>query len=147
MTFVPYRAGAHRSDCLAVFESNVGGMFHPDERPDYEAFLDALPGPYFVSLADGVVATAGGWAEEEPGVAAVCWTMVARSRQGRGEGTALHRHLLADAAVRGYATCRLETVPATVGFFERLGFVVVAHDPDGYGPGRPRVEMRRTPPP
>ena len=47
-------------------------------------------------------------------------------------------------ADRPGARLRLDTVPATVGFFRKLGFRVVEVVPGGYGPEMPdRVEMER----
>ena len=147
-----YQPAAHRDACLALFDGNVagpgrpGGTFVPAERAELAAFLDALPGP-FVVLVDGagaVVACGGIAAEEEPGLWAVCWTIVAADRQGEGVGRALLEGLVEEARRAGAVALRLETVPATRGFFEASGFRAVEVDPEGYGPDMPpRVEMLR----
>ena len=77
--------GGDREACLGIFDSNVPDAFRPEERGEFERFLDEPPGPVL----------------------------------------------------------RLETIPDTVGFFRHLGFEVVREEPDGYGPGLPRVELRR----
>ncbi|MEQ9398806.1 MAG: GNAT family N-acetyltransferase [Longimicrobiales bacterium] len=140
-----YEAGRHRAGCLAVFDSNVGHAFRAEERPDFAGFLDHLPGPYHVLMEDEAVAACGGWATESDGsTASICWTMVEWERHGRGVGSLLHANILGDIArAGGTRAVRLETIPATAGYFRRFGFEVVEEDPDGYGPGLPRVEMRR----
>lgn len=141
----PYDRAQHRDACLAVFDSNVGGTFRAEEREDFEAWLDNPARPYWVFLEGDAVVACGGYAAEGDGVtAAVCWTVVHLEEQGRGRGAEMCRHLMEDAAASGrFGTMRLETIPETAGFFRRLGFEVVEEDPDGYGPGLPRVEMRR----
>lgn len=75
MTLERYRVGEHRRACLELFDGNVPGSFHPDERCTH---------------------------------------------------------------------IRLDTLPSTAPFFERFGFEAVSVEPNGYGPGMDRVEMRRT---
>lgn len=91
-----YRS-SDRAACLAVFDSNVGGSFLPSERPDFAAFLDALPGPYFVIEDDGVIIACGGYAAnaESSDTADLCWGMVQRELQQvvpNGIADGLHRY-------------------------------------------------------
>lgn len=155
MDLRPYDPPAHRAACLALFDGNVtgpdrpAGAFQPGERTGFAAFLDRLPGPFFVLVEGDEPVACGGWAaEDEPGVVSLCWTVVAADRQGRGTGRRLVAALVEDAreAAAGAPTrMRLETVPATRGFFEAMGFRVVSVEPGGYGPEMPpRVEMARS---
>lgn len=140
----PWRAEDRRL-CLDLFDSNVPEFFKPEEREAFESFLDGLPGPYFVVCRgeDDVVAC-GGVAEEGFGEASICWTVVARSHQGKGLGRRIvdecHR---AAAEMPGVRFLRLETIPSVAGFFGALGYGVVRVDSDGYGEGWDRVIMRR----
>ena len=149
MTIRPYHP-RDRAACLALFDSNVPDDFRPEERPEFEAFLDDRPGPYLV-LEDGagVIVAAGGYAREPgtgtgSGTAALCWGMVARSRQGEGLG-----RLLVEArldAVRedpDVSDIVLHTSHRVRGFYERLGFVAEGVVEDGLAPGLHRVDMRR----
>lgn len=141
----PYDPALHRGACLALFDSNVGGTFRAEERADFEGWLDDPPPPYWVFLEGDRVVACGGYATEDDGVtASVCWTVVGRRDQGRGLGARMCRQLVDDAAASGrFEAMRLDTIPETAGFFRTLGFETVELDPDGYGPGLPRVEMRR----
>ena len=133
-----------RRACLDLFDSNVPEFFQPREREAFGAFLDALPGPYFVACRGEEVVACGGVADEGFGEASICWTVVARSHQGKGLGRrilqACHQAALELPGVR---FLRLETIPAVAGFFGALGYGVVRVDPDGYGEGWDRVIMRR----
>jgi ribosomal protein S18 acetylase RimI-like enzyme len=142
----PFRP-ADRDACLRVFDSNVPAAFRPEERSAFARFLDDPPGPMIVVErdGDGVVACGGVAVEpDSPRTASMCWGMVREDLHGRGLG-----RLLLEARIRALEagdvvdTLRLETIPDTVGFFRRMGFEVVREEPGGYGPGLPRVELRR----
>src|SRR5690606_14882619 len=72
---------ADRSTCLGIFDSNVPDSFSASERADFEAFLDSLPGPYFV-------------VEDESGRAVACGGYAVNP------GTTCHRPLLGDGRSR-----------------------------------------------
>lgn len=139
----PWRPG-DREACVGLFDSNVPEFFRPGERTDFYEFLQAPPGPCFVAVRGQEVLACGGVAEEGFGEASICWTVVARSHQGKGLGRRIleecHR---AAAEMQGVRFLRLETIPAVAGFFGALGYGVVQVDADGYGDGLDRVIMRR----
>jgi len=138
-----YRA-ADRAACLDVFDSNVPTFFRVEERPGFENFLDALPGPYFVLVdAAGAVLGCGGYAVRVgTGVADLCWGMVRRDRHREGHGRSLGALRIARIVEQpGVAEIALNTSQHTVGFYELLGFHVTAVESDGYAPGLDRVEM------
>jgi ribosomal protein S18 acetylase RimI-like enzyme len=154
VTCRPWRPG-DRAACFALFDSNVPDFFHEDERAEFEAFLDDLPGPYVVLERAGEIVACGGYAlrvgdlDGEPSaragrIADLCWAMVRRDLHGLGLGRALTERrvtlALEDAAVEELA---LVTSQHTVGFYERLGFTTVSVEPDGFAPGLDRCTMRR----
>lgn len=133
-----------RAACLLLFESNVPEHFRPDERAEFEAFLDALPGPYLVvRSAEGVVGC-GGYALRDDGRQAdLCWGMIRSDLHGLGLGRRLTLERL-ERAMRhpGVETVALSTSQLTRGFYERMGFEVVSTERDGFGPGLDRCDMR-----
>lgn len=138
----PYDAARDRSECVALFRSNVPTYFGPNEEVDYCAFLDAPAGRYLVILDAGVVVAAGGYAMDAEGVFALCWGMVDRARHRRGLGRRLlEARLEAIRADPRASAVRLSTSQHTRGFFERAGFVAVQVTADGFAPGIDRVEM------
>ena len=105
-----------------------------------------LPGPYLVLTdAGGAIVGCGGYAidQDEPGRADLCWGMVRQEKHRRGYGRTLV-HARIDAAKRDPAVrvIALDTSQHTTGFYERFGFRVTKVEPDGYGPGLDRCEMR-----
>jgi N-acetylglutamate synthase-like GNAT family acetyltransferase len=130
--------------CLAIFESNVPDYFHPRDRADLMAFLDDLPGPYFVCVAPGrgVVACGGYYTQAEAQLAALTWGMVHRDLHRQGIGRTLLEFRLAEIrAIPQIRTVRARTTQITEDFFRRCGFVEAARRADGFGPGLDLVEL------
>ncbi len=141
MNLRPYRA-EDQSDCLAIFDSNVPKYFSPQERPLFEAFLAALPGPYLVIADDeGLIQGCGGFAVTA-GEGSMCWGMIGKPWHGRGLGTRLLQarieQLQADPAVH---SIRLDTSQHTRAFYERLGFQQTGFKEHGYAPDLHRIDM------
>lgn len=129
----------------ALFDSNTPRHFAAIEKADFLAFVDALPGPYFVleSLDDAALGC-GGYAGQpkDPSVAALCWGMVRGDLHGRRLGERLLTARLARiAADPVFETVDIETTQHSRGFFARYGFVETAHTPNGFAPGMDRVDM------
>lgn len=139
----PYRA-EDRTACLALFDSNTPTYFTPDERPDFDAWLGTMdPATYRVIERDGRVAACGGVAMEPDGAtASLCWGMVDQGLHRQGLGQALTQARLNAARALGATAVRCDTSHKTRAFYERFGFVVERIEPDGYGPGLDRCEMR-----
>ncbi len=123
----------------------MGGYFTEGERAEFVQFLDELPGPYLVlETGSGEVVGCGGYAFRDDGKTVdLCWGMVTRSRHREGLGRVLTeerlRRIEKEPAARSVL---LSTSQLTAGFYERMGFVLEAHVPDGYGPGIDRCDMR-----
>jgi GNAT superfamily N-acetyltransferase len=138
----PYTS-ADRANCLAVFDSNVPSSFTAPERPSFAAFLDELPGPYFVFENDhGDVVACGGYALVDGVKADLCWGMVKLDHQGLGLGRVMSEHRLKQIRAHpGVREVRMNTSQHTRAFYERLGFVTVTVTPDGFAPGLDRCDM------
>ena len=135
-----------RAECLQLFASNTPTFFLPAELPEFERFLDRLPGPYFVLVENGAVIACGGYATGRVDREAdICWTIVRRDQHGRGAGGMLIQTCLDGIAARTNCNrVRLETSQHTCAFFSRFGFEAVEITPDGFGPNLDRIEMRMT---
>lgn len=133
--------------CLGVFDTNVPEFFLPEERQEYGAFLEALPGPYFVLLNEShTIIGSGGYAiKPSTGTADLCWGMVRRELHGQGLGRALTtlrlERIVQEPEVREVA---MHTSQHTEAFYKVLGFRTIEIRADGYGPGLDRCEMRLT---
>ncbi len=139
-----YRADLHRAACVDVFDSNVPDYFLPSERAQFEAFLDDLPGPYFVGESGGRVVACGGIAlSDEGGRADLCWGMVHRSVHRRGLGRRLTRYRVEEArGLPGVRQIALQTSQHTKDFYRSLGFEIVEVEADGFGEGMDRLDLR-----
>lgn len=134
---------ADREACLHLLRSDMGVHFVPDEERQFAEFLDALPGPYFVTEnAHGEVVACGGVAlEPDPDAGALCWGIVRKDLQGTGLGKALTLYRL--SVLPGVKRMRINTSQKVQGFYEKLGFVAKKVVPDGFGPGLDDVLMER----
>jgi N-acetylglutamate synthase-like GNAT family acetyltransferase len=132
-----------RDACLALFDGNVPGSFLPEERADFAAFIDALPGPYLVAEeASGRVVACGGLAPREPSAAVLCWGMVDAARQGEGIGRVLLRVRLAQACgMPGVTQVEMNTSNETEPFFVREGLRTVQVRENYFRPGLHRHDM------
>jgi GNAT superfamily N-acetyltransferase len=131
-----------RDQCLALLDSNVPRFFAPEERREFAAFLDALPGRYFVMQSGDDLIACGGYAPKEMGCVALCWGMVRRDHHARGIGRRLLEYRL-DHIRRDGSVVRvtINTSQHTSGFYQRFGFVADQIIPDGYAAGLDRWEM------
>src|SRR4030095_11637810 len=137
-----------RHACLEILESNTPEFFIPTDCDGYGAFLDNLPGPYFVLEEFGQITACGGWAMDADGVADLTWGMVRRDLHRRGLGRELLRFRLhairhdnRRTVVRGW------TAQLVQGFFVREGFSVVDVVLSGFGAGLDKVTMQAALPP
>jgi GNAT superfamily N-acetyltransferase len=130
--------------CVAIFESNVPDYFDPHDRADLMAFLDELPGPYFVCVVPGrgVAACGGYYTQPEAQLAGLTWGMVHRDlhRQGLGRQMLEYR-LSAIRSLPRIRTVRARTTQVTEEFFRRCGFVPTGRQPGGFGGGLDLVEL------
>ncbi len=140
-----------RAACLRVFDSNTPRFFTPEERSAFAAFLDALPGPFWVVLGqpdEGVIGCGGMSVPDEGRSAWLRWGMIAAEHHGRGIGRRLLEIRLRWIATQPMVeTIRVATTGAVSPFFARMGFNLVQVIEGYYGPGMARydLELRRRP--
>ncbi len=142
----PY-ATEDRQACLSIFDSNVPAFFALQERSEFLEFLERIGSvdtTYLVLVnGDTVVACGGLTINVKDQQASLSWGMVDRAVHGAGLGTALTRARLALArSIPGINDVVLATSQHTKGFYERFGFAVTHHTPDGFGFGLDRCDMQ-----
>ena len=144
LVLTPY-SGQHRTDCVAIFDSNLPEYVADYERELFTSFVDKGACPYFVVEATGgEIIACGGYAVTD-GEARMCWGLVRRDLHRRGVG----RFLLVSRLLRIHEECgdirvTLDTSHKTSAFFERFGFHVLERIEDGYRPGLHKLEMELT---
>ncbi len=137
---------AEASACLSIFDSNVPTYFAPEERSDFERFLQeqAMDCAFQVIERDGSIVACGGLSRRGDGSAGFCWGMVQRAlhRHGLGRELALARLRQAEADP-SIKRITLSTSQHTQGFYAGLGFQVTRIVSNGHGAGIDAVEMER----
>lgn len=129
---------------VAIFRSNIPKYFGPDEERGLRDFLaDSRCHNYFVGEVDDDVVAAGGIALNDDQTISLCWGMVRSDLIGTGLGRELTRFRI-DAArdIYGDLPIVISTSQHTQGFYEKFGFRITRHEPDGFGPGIDICEMR-----
>jgi predicted N-acetyltransferase YhbS len=123
--------------------SNTPDFFADEELADFEGFLADIPGTYLAVLDEaGEVVACGGFDVDGEGVAVLTWGMVRRDLHRAGIGSRLLGERLDRIAADPRARrVRLDTSQHSRPFFERFGFEVTGHTPDGYAPGLDRYDM------
>ena len=136
-----------RAGCLQVFASNTPRFFAYSERAAFAVFLDVLPGPFWVARfpESSIVIGCGGVSLADDGtVAWLRWGMVHAAHHRQSVGTQLLQARLAWIQRQQTITrVRVATTAPVRGFFERMGFAVVAVTADGFGTGMTRYDLER----
>lgn len=133
-----------REGCLAIFDSNCPEFMHPDERAEFEAWLEAPNGSYLVLEVEREIVGCGGFVvEAEDERLTLTWGLVHGDCHGRRWGDLLLLERLVRGQAEGGANhSQLGTAPRTEAFFARVGYRTIARVPDGWVPGLDRVDMR-----
>lgn len=129
---------------VEIFRSNIPKYFGPAEEPGLRNFLqDERGDDYYVVEVDGDVVGCGGIALNEDRTVSLCWGMIREDHLGTGLGKALTEFRIGLSADKypGLPMV-ISTSQHTQGFYEKLGFRLTEHTPDGFGPGIDQCLMR-----
>jgi GNAT superfamily N-acetyltransferase len=133
-----------REICLQLFRTNVPNYFGAHEEADYVEFLDDLFGEYFVFEEEQQTVACGGiYVDEEERWVGIIWTIVDGRQLRKGIGRRMFDFLIGriKGPQRAYPVY-LDTSQHSLPFWEKMGFRVYEQEPDGYGPGLDRYDMR-----
>jgi ribosomal protein S18 acetylase RimI-like enzyme len=143
MNIRPYTS-ADLDAVVAIFRSNIPKYFGPEEESGLYDFLSEFAADYFVGEAEGEVVAAGGIALNDDETVSLCWGMVREDHLGTGLGRRLTEYRIKKSLEKfGNRALITRTSQHTQGFYEKLGFRLVEHIPDGHGPGIDFCLMRR----
>ena len=129
---------------IEIFRSNIPMYFSPEEEAGLRQFLATDRAQnYYVGVVKGEVIAAGGIAPNDDVTVSLCWGMVHSNRLGSGLGRKLTEFRIEIAAekFRGHPLV-ISTSQHTQGFYEKLGFRLTSHTPDGFAPGIDICKMR-----
>lgn len=127
-----------------IFRSNIPKYFGPNEEAGLIEFLSEYHQDYYVLETDSEIVAAGGIAQNDDGTVSLCWGMVRGDHIGTGLGKQLTEVRIAASRERfGDVPLVISTSQLTRGFYEKFGFRLTEHTPDGFGPGIDICKMRR----
>ena len=139
LVFRPYTP-ADRTVCLQLIDANIPTNFAPNERADYEQFLDGHPATYRVGRQGGDVLAAFGFMVDE-NRGRIQWIMVAPTVQGAGVGGTMMELALDEARRRDVLIIDIAASQKSAPFFAKYGAKPHKVTPEGWGPGLDRVDM------
>src|SRR5688572_32537326 len=144
MNLRPYTT-ADLDNVVAIFRSNIPKYFGPEEEHGLRNFLtsDRVRGDYFVAEIDGEIVGAGGIALNDDNTVSLCWGMLRSDQIGKGLGRRLTEFRIVKSRKKfGSLPLVISTSQHTRGFYEKFGFHLTSHEPNGFGPGIDICKMR-----
>lgn len=143
LTFRKYTAN-DLDAVVAVFRSNIPKYFSPPEESGLIEYLSSPDLDYWIGEIGGEPICVGGIAMNADGTVSLCWGMVHNHHLGTGVGRELTKFRIKRSSKRfGNAPMFTSTSQHTSGFYEKFGFRVVDHKPDGFAPGIDICSMLR----
>ena len=130
-----------RAKCLSLFDMNCPEYFAPNERSDYEKFLDSNPFGYELCVKNDEVVGAFGLFRAGDKKGRIEWILLDPSMQGGGIGTAVMDRVLAQAKESKMSAILIATSHKAYEFFEKRGAFRVFETKNGWGPGMHRIDM------
>ena len=140
MTFRPYRA-SDKHICIDIFDANCPEYFAPNERPDYEEFLDSAPQDYEICERDGRVLGAFGLIAHSEKEKTINWILLDPQAQGMGVGSDIMRRVIHRSRESDSTAVRIAASHKSAPFFAHFGATTKSTTKDGWGPGMDRVDM------
>lgn len=127
--------------CLSLFDENCPEYFAPNERLDFEEFLDKNPATYQLCLKNEVIVGVFGVFEKELGQSRLEWILLSGKAQGLGLGSIIMEKSQAFAKEQGATLIHIATSHKAFKFFEKKGATIVSETKDGWGPNMHRIDM------
>jgi GNAT superfamily N-acetyltransferase len=138
--FRPYRP-TDIDSCLGIFDANCPKNFAPNERDEYQCFLDDVTADYEVCEADGQVLGAFGLFDNGEGRRRLNWILLDPNTQGMGIGSKIMARVIHLGAAAGVGTVDIAASHMSAPFFAKFGATIVLTTKDGWGEGMDKVDM------
>ena len=133
--------GTDRQACLAVFDRNCPEFFSPNERTDYEVFLESAPSAYEVCEVDGRVVGAFGLLDDGIDEKRLNWILLDPQIQGIGIGQKIMERVLHIGRTTSMGQVNIAASQKSAPFFASFGATTTTTTIEGWGPGLDRVDM------
>ncbi|AOW13827.1 acetyltransferase [Hydrogenophaga crassostreae] len=139
-TFTPY-SPTDKLACLGLFDANCPAFFAPNERLDYEGFLDGNPLNYELCLIDGRIAGAFGLMGDGLQAKSLNWILLDPGSHGKGIGSAIMMRITDGGRASGVSLVTIAASHKSAPFFAKFGAAERSTIEDGWGPGMHRIDM------
>jgi len=138
--FRPY-CTADNQACIDMFDANCPEFFAPNERDEYERFLEEAPDGYEVCEVDGRILGAFGLLGDDKNNKGLNWILLDPQSQGIGIGSKIMERVIHLGRVSETRVVRISASQKSAPFFARFGATAASTTGDGWGPGMDRVDM------
>ena len=140
ITFRPYCNADHQA-CIRIFDANCPEYFAPNERQEYEEFLEGLSGDYEVCEVDGRVLGGFGLFNNGENVKMLNWILLDPQTQGIGVGSKIMERVIQLSRTSQTRVVKIAASHKSAPFFARFGATTTSSTKNGWGPGMDRVDM------
>ena len=140
ITFRPYR-DADRQACISIFDANCPEFFAPNERQEFEEFLERISGDYEVCEVDGEVLGAFGLFVDSENMKRLNWILLDPQTQGIGVGSMIMERVIQMGRTTQTKAVKIAASHKSAPFFARFGASSTSLTKNGWGPGMDRVDM------
>ena len=140
ITFRPYR-DADRQACISIFDANCPEFFAPNERQEFEEFLEGISGDYEVCEVDGEVLGAFGLFVDSENMKRLNWILLDPQTQGIGVGSMIMERVIQMGRTTQTKAVKIAASHKSAPFFARFGASTTSLTKNGWGPGMDRVDM------
>jgi N-acetylglutamate synthase-like GNAT family acetyltransferase len=127
--------------CLRLFDANCPEFFAPNERRDYEDFLNTHPATYELCIVEESVVGVFGLMGNSANYRSLNWIMLDPTSQGLGLGTAIMERVVLKARELAVQKVAIAASQKSAPFFAKFGASEQATTENGWGPGMHRVDM------
>jgi GNAT superfamily N-acetyltransferase len=140
IVFRPYRREDYNA-CIDIFDANCPVYLAPNERQDYESFLESAPEGYEVCEVDGHVRGGFGLFRNRNNETRLNWIMVDSKTHGMGIGARIMERVIQLGRNSGTTVIGLSTSQRVAPFFEGYGTITTSIAKGGHGLGVDSVDM------
>lgn len=138
----PYHS-EYKEHCLSLFDLNSPEFFAPNERSDFNNFLNRADDSYLIVLLDGEPVGCFGLSElQSSRQGRISWIMADPNRHGQGIGRSMMDWIISRSIDLSIEELLIAASHISEPFFARFGAERIAYRANGWGEGMHRVDMR-----
>ena len=140
VTFRPY-CGVDKQVCTSIFDAKCPEFFAPNEREEYQDFLECASEGYEVCEVDGRVLGAFGLSGDGQEEKTLNWILLDPQTHGIGVGSRIMERVIHLGRTSEAKMVRIAASQKSAPFFAKFEARTASTTTDGWGPGMHRVDM------